>query len=141
LQKYGAGFLQRLGAQARFAPDGSTGIQAVGSGSADLYAPAVPPLTAALKASGMHIGATYLQLNVSSDVLAAGVKGSPHQCAGQLMLDYLMSKDGQASLNKGGYSLLPGVAGTQPVPSYVESGDPGGATKDADQIVSLLTSH
>lgn len=140
LKAKGADFLKKLGAQAQFVPSGSPGIQAVGAGSADIYAPAVPPLTATLKSSGLHIAAQYPSPNVSSDVLAGILKNSPHPCSAQLMLDFLMSKNGQQLLNKGGYSLLHDVSGTSSVPSFVKAGDVNATQADSDTIINLLTS-
>jgi iron(III) transport system substrate-binding protein len=138
LQQKGQDYLQKLGAQASFINSGVPGSQNVGAGAAEIYAPAVPPVVALAKQAGQKVAAVYPTPLAASNIVAAEVTGATHSNAAALYVDFLMSSDGQAIINKDGYSALSGVPGTQPLPADLTPANNDQTVANADKIIKLL---
>lgn len=138
LKKYGADFLTKLGKQAHFINSGVPATQNVGAGSATYYAPAVPPLLPLGLSTGLHLAISYPTPSVGASVREAVTAGAPDADAAALFEDFSLSSDGQAIINKDGYSAAANVPGTKQLPTGLVAADYTGTVADNDKIVQLL---
>jgi iron(III) transport system substrate-binding protein len=115
-QTYGEDFLRRLGKQATLTPSGVTGIQNVAAGSAVMFAPTAHAVVPSFQAKGAPIGEVIPAPVWGITVPAAVPAKAPHPNLGRLLLNYLMTREGQAVLNRDGVSFVASVPGTRPMP-------------------------
>jgi iron(III) transport system substrate-binding protein len=132
---YGDDFLRSLARNATFSPSAVPGMQQVAAGAQAIYAPAVHQVTIGLKAKGAPLDEAFLSPTISSDNILSMMKKAPHPHAALLFASYCLSIEGQAHLNKDGFSMLRDVPGTRPMPQ-IEELDP--ATVDRNEILKLL---
>jgi iron(III) transport system substrate-binding protein len=132
---YGAEFLETFGKNVTFSSSAVPGMQQVAAGAQAIYAPAVHQITIGLKEKGAPIDEVFFGPTISSDNVLSVISKAPHPSVARLFAGYCLSVEGQALLNKDGFSMLPNVPGTRPMPRIIDI-DP----TDADQpaILGLL---
>jgi iron(III) transport system substrate-binding protein len=134
---YGDGFLKTLGQNVTFSSSAVPGMQQVAAGAQAIYAPAVHQITIGLKAKGAPIDEAFFGPTVSSDNVLSVMTKAPHPNIAKLFAGFCLSVDGQAFLNKDGFSMLPNVPGTRPHPEIVDL-DQAIAKSEQPGILSLL---
>jgi iron(III) transport system substrate-binding protein len=72
------------------------------------------------------------------ETMSAVTAGAPHPNAAKLVLNYMLTPEGQAVLNADSTSPLPNIPGTRPLPAQYVSPPIAEAAAQADQLVSLL---
>jgi iron(III) transport system substrate-binding protein len=132
---YGDQFLKALGQNVTFSSSAVPGMQQVAAGAQAIYAPAVHQITIGLKEKGAPVDEAFLDPTVASDNLLSVISKAPHPSVARLFAGYCLSVEGQALLNKDGFSMLPKVPGTRPMPQIIEI-DPAGV--DQPGILRLL---
>jgi iron(III) transport system substrate-binding protein len=134
---YGDDFLRRLARQATLAPSVVPAMQQVAAGAAAMYAPAIHVVVASLKDRGAPVDEVFLEPASPAPIHAAVAARSRRPNLARLLLNYAMTIEGQAILNKDAFSPLSGVPGTRPLPrmTAVSTED---ATRERPQILSLL---
>jgi iron(III) transport system substrate-binding protein len=133
---YGDDFIQTIGRAATISPSAVPGMQQVAAGAQAIYAPAVHQITIGLKAKGAPIEEAFLEPTVSSDNVLSLLAKAPHPNIAKLFAAFCASVDGQSLLNRDGFSMLPGVPGTRPLPRIADI-DPG-TKAELPVIVSML---
>jgi ABC-type Fe3+ transport system substrate-binding protein len=113
---YGEDFLRKLGKQAVAISSTIIGSQQVAAGAIDIFAPAAHAIVGPLRAKGAPLGEVVPQPYSGTGLYAAIPVKAPHPQAARLLLDFLMSRDGQAIMNRGAVSYVPNVPGAEPIP-------------------------
>lgn len=139
LQEKGEEFIEKLGDQGSRIAGGVPGAQAVGSGAALAYFPAVPDTAITAKGAGQPVEIVYPTLSTKTDLEAAVLTGAPHKDAGALYVDFAMSAEGQALINAGGFSVLPGVEGTELVPDTITPPDFTQTEANSDKLIQAIS--
>jgi ABC-type Fe3+ transport system substrate-binding protein len=119
LKAKGDVFLRQIAAQATMVTSSVQGVQQVAAGSAALCAPAYPNLLPPLTKSGAPVDLVMLDPVVASDNFAAVAAKAPHPNAARLLLNYALTPEGQALINKDTSSPLGTFPGTYPLPQTV----------------------
>jgi iron(III) transport system substrate-binding protein len=111
-------YLTRLAAQHPTMVESAVpGAQQVAAGEAKIQFPTTVAVVQPLKDAGAPIDTVSFTPATGVEQYTALIKGGPHPNAAKLLLGFLMSKDGQALVNKGtAASVLPDVPGTLPLP-------------------------
>lgn len=139
LKAKGVEFLKKLGAQGDLISSGPPALQAVGAGASLAFCPAIPPTFEAAAATGMPLKIVYPELKSYSAVVIAAIADCPHPNAAKLYVDFTMTAEGQAQLNRHGYSPLAGVPGLRPLPGGIVPPDYEHAAAHAREIIAALT--
>ena len=134
---YGDDFMRTIGRAATISPSAVPGMQQVAAGAQAIYAPAVHQITIGLKAKGAPIEEAFLEPTVSSDNVLSLLAKPPHPNIARLFAAFCASVDGQSLLNRDGFSMLPGVPGTRPLPQIAEI-DPEATKTELPTILSLI---
>jgi iron(III) transport system substrate-binding protein len=134
---YGDKFLQELGRNVTFSSSAVPGMQQVAAGAQAIYAPAVHQITIGLKAKGAPIEEVFFNPTIASDNVLNVMAKPAHPNVAKLFTAFCLSVEGQALFNKDGFSLLPNVPGTRPMPQIVEP-DPADAKDELQRILPLL---
>jgi iron(III) transport system substrate-binding protein len=113
---YGDDFLRKLGKQATVIATTVVGVQQIAAGALAIYAPAAHSVIKPLQAKGAPIGEVIPQPYSGNAIYAAVPAKAPHPNTARLLLDFLMSPEGQAIFNPDSVSFVPNVPGTRPVP-------------------------
>jgi iron(III) transport system substrate-binding protein len=134
---YGDEFLRKLGANASYSPSVVPGLQQVAAGAAAVYVPSAHQVHSELAARGAPIAEGFLQPTVTSDAQLVIAAKAPHPNLARLMYNFMITPEGQAIVNKGGFSVLPNVPDTMPVPK-TEFVDPDEVERVTPEIIKLL---
>ena len=137
-QTYGDDFLRGLGAQQpQLVASAVTAAQQVAAGAAAIEIPAVHTTVVPLLAQGAPLQEGFFTPTTGANSQAALVAKSPHPNVAKLLLNYMLSPEGQALLNKDGWSPQPGIPGTRP---QIQTSPPltAQALAQQDQIIALL---
>ncbi len=113
---YGEGFIKALGQNATLSPSAVPGIQQIAAGAKAIYAPGIHQVVVGLLDKGAPIGEIFPQPTISSDTSMMIMQKAPHPNIARLLAAFTLSVDGQAVLNKDGFSPINGVPGTLPLP-------------------------
>ncbi len=107
----------------RFYPGSVPLSQALASGEIDIALYGVPPALAPLLKQGAPIKMVTLKdaRSVGGVFAAQILKNSQRPAAAQLLVDYMMSPDGQLALNGDGLGManIPGIAGALPAADFL----------------------
>src|SRR5262249_30199629 len=133
---YGDEFIRTIGRAATISPSAVPGMQQVAAGAQAIYAPAVHQITIGLKAKAARIEAAFSEPPVSSDNVPSLIAKPPHPAIAKLFAGFCASIDGQALLNRDGFSMLSGVPGTRPIPQIAAIA-PAATKAELPQILSL----
>jgi iron(III) transport system substrate-binding protein len=137
-RKYGDDFLKELGSHATFSPSAVPGLQQLAAGAVAIYAPSTYLNVTGLIEKGAPIKFALIDPVVVSVPWAAVVAKAPHPNAGRLVLNYIMSMEGQQAYNEDGFSVLPNVPKTKTVPGGTADIDPNDGEKQLPELLSLL---
>jgi len=136
---YGDDFLKGLAAQNPvWTQSVVPGAQSLASGAAGLQIPAIHAVIQSLVGQGAPIKELTPQKTTGVETLAAVTASAPHPNAARLLLNYILTPQGQALLNADSTSPLPNIPGTRPLPAQYVSPPIAEAAAQADQLVSLL---
>jgi iron(III) transport system substrate-binding protein len=134
---YGDDFMRDIGKQATFVVGAIPGLQQVAAGAKALFAPAVHQVFVSLKEKNAPISESFPQPTVSTDNVAAIPAKAPHPNMARLIVSFTATIGCQAILNKNGFSPLPNVPTTRPMPR-VEAFDFDALEKDKARLTGLL---
>ncbi len=115
-ETYGDAFLRTLGQNGQAAPSAVPGLQRIAAGAKAIYAPGVHQVVVGLTAKNAPLGEIFPQPTVSSDTCLSIMAKAPRPAVARLLAAFILSPEGQAILNKDGFSPIPGVPGTLPLP-------------------------
>jgi iron(III) transport system substrate-binding protein len=136
---YGDEFLKGLAAQnPTWTQSVVPGAQSLASGAAGLQIPAIHAVILTLIGQGAPIKELTPDRTTGVETLAAVTAEAPHPNAARLLLNYVLTPEGQAVLNANSTSPLPNIPGTMPLPSQYVSPPIADAAAQADQLTSLL---
>jgi iron(III) transport system substrate-binding protein len=137
-QTYGDDFLRKLGAQQpQLVASAVTASQQVAAGAAAIEIPAVHATLAPLLAQNAPIQEGFFTPTTGANSQAALVARAPHANVGKLLLNYMMTPEGQALMNKDAWSPLPDIPGTRPQIQTAPSLTAQAMTQQSE-IVALL---
>jgi iron(III) transport system substrate-binding protein len=114
------------------------GTQQIGAGTNALFFPTVPTNVSDLIAQKAPVRDFYPEQTTGSQIVAGVATKAPHPNAARLLLNFMLTMDGQRVLNQGTTAILPGVPGATPLPPQYVAPDLGKASSTSDQILSLL---
>lgn len=137
-QAFGDDYLRKLGAQKpQLNASVVTAAQQVAAGAAALSFPSLIAAVAPLQAQKAPIQIGFPEPTTPAASLLGISAKAPHPNIAKLLFDFYLSRDGQAILNKGGWSPLAGIPDTRPLPKVIQ---PKGADVLAarEAIVKLL---
>jgi iron(III) transport system substrate-binding protein len=115
-ETYGDAFLRTLGQNGQAAPSAVPGLQRIAAGAQAIYAPGVHQVVVGLVAKNAPVGESFPQPTVSSDTCLSVMAKAPRPAIARLLSAFILSVEGQAILNKDGFSPLRGVPGTMALP-------------------------
>lgn len=115
-ETYGDAFLRALGQNGQVAPSAVPGLQRIAAGAKAIYAPGIHQVVVGLVAKSAPIGESFPQPTISSDTLLCIMAKAPRPAVARLLAAFILSVEGQAILNKDGFSPIKGVPGTLPLP-------------------------
>lgn len=115
-ETYGDAFLRTLGQNGQAAPSAVPGLQRIAAGAQGIYAPGIHQVVVGLVAKNAPIGESFPQPTISSDTNLSIMAKAPHPAIARLLSTFILSVEGQAILNKDGFSPIKGVPGTLPLP-------------------------
>jgi iron(III) transport system substrate-binding protein len=115
-ETYGDAFLRTLGQNGQPAPSAVPGLQRIAAGAQAIYAPGIHQVVVGLVAKNAPIGESFPQPTISSDTSLCIMAKAPHPAIARLLSAFILSVEGQAILNKDGFSPIRGVPGTLPLP-------------------------
>ena len=134
---YGDDFLRKLAKNATLSPSVVPAMQQVAAGAAAMYAPAVHVVVASLKDKGAPVDEAFLEPATTGAVVAAVAAKAPRPNTAKLLLNFMMTVEGQAILNKDNFAPIPNVPGTRPLPRMSEVSNEA-AQKERPEILNLL---
>jgi iron(III) transport system substrate-binding protein len=114
------------------------GTQQIGAGTNALFFPTVPTNVTDLIAQKAPVRDFYPEQTTGSQIVAGVATKAPHPNAARLLLNFMLTMDGQRVINQGTTAILPGVPGATPLPPQYVAPDLGKASSTSDQILSLL---
>jgi ABC-type glycerol-3-phosphate transport system substrate-binding protein len=88
-------------------------------------------------AKGAHIGEIFPEPTVATENYTCIMAHAPHPNAARLLVAWLMSPEGQAVINKDGFSSLPNIPGTRLLPKLLQV-DPVAAGAKAKEYAGML---
>ena len=135
--KFGDDFLRQLGSHAAFSPSAVPGLQQLAAGAVALYGPATYLNALDIIERGAPVVNLLIDPIVVSVPWAALVAKAPHPNAARLLLNYIMSPEGQALYNENGFSLLPNIPKTRTLPSQ-ENIDAEDGDRQLPELLNLL---
>ncbi|MBV9812432.1 MAG: extracellular solute-binding protein [Acetobacteraceae bacterium] len=136
-QTYGDGFITEIGKGTRYTPSVVPGLQQIAAGAMAVYAPGIHQVFVGLAAKSAPIQEAFPNPTISSDNIMALLAHAPHPNAARLFAGFLMSREGQSLLNMDGFSPLPNVPGTRPLPQLARIA-PETVNPQLPQISALL---
>lgn len=138
-QTYGDDFLKKVTAQnPRIVTSSVPATQQLAAGAAAVFFPEVHSVVLSNVAQGAPLAESFPDLVPQSGTLAAVSAKAPHPNAARLLMSFYMSMEGQTILNKDGWSVVPNVPGTRPLPKKITNVDPKAATAAKDQLFGLI---
>lgn len=139
-ETYGDDFLRRFGAQnPTLVPSIVPGNQTLAAGGASVLVPNVRSIADPLIAEGAPIAVTEVSPTTGSEYLTAVATGTPSPSTAQLLMNYLLTEEGQAFFNgNGGSSPLGPVGETIPLPEGYVSPPIAEANQVRDELLGLL---
>jgi iron(III) transport system substrate-binding protein len=138
-QSYGDDFFKKLMANnPRLVTSSVPATQQLAAGAASIFFPEVHSVVLSNLAQGAPLAETFPDLVPQSGTLAGVSAKAPHPNAGRLLLNFYLSKEGQTILNKDGWSVMPDVPGTRPLPKNITNVEPKVATAAKDQLFGLI---
>ena len=136
---YGDDFLKGLAAQnPTWTQSVVPGAQSLASGAAGMQIPAIHAVILSLVNQGAPIKELTPDRTTGVETMSAVTAGAPHPNAAKLLLNYMLTPQGQALLNADSTSPLPNIPGTRPLPAQYVSPPIAEAAAQADQLVALL---
>ena len=136
---YGDDFIRKLGAQKpRFQPSAPAALQACAAGAAKIALPTIATSTVTLGATGAPVVHQLMSPTTGGTTLTAVSAKAKNPASARFMLNFLMTKEGQALINKDGYSPLSGVTGTKPLPEGYEAVDQTEAKAQLPELFKLM---
>ena len=137
LRRYGETFLKRLGEHATFSPSVVPGLQQLAAGSMAIYAPAVHSSVVDIIERGAPVDYTVTSPVVIGQPMAGVSASAPHPNVARLLLNFWISREGQAIYSRGGYTLLPDVPGTKQIATF-DPVDSDAGERELPRINALL---
>ncbi len=113
---YGESFIRALGQNGQMAPSVVPGLQQIAAGAKAIYAPGIHQVVVGLLSKKAPIGESFPQPTISSDTCMCVMAKAPRPAVARLLASFILSVEGQAILNKDGFSPIEGVPGTLPLP-------------------------
>lgn len=142
-QKFGAGFLHKFKEQnPKYYDSSSPGNQALAAGEFAIYAPSMPHFVQPLIDKGAPINQVFLDLTTGDPNLAALSASGPHPNAGAVLMDFMLSREGQAIINdKVAMSFLDNVPGSLKRSDKFELPDIAGTRQNLTTILQEVGVH
>ncbi len=140
LKTEGEDFLRQLNQQdLRLYDSGPSAVQQLAAGSGSLYFPASLTQAASMTSQGAPVeGVLPTDAPITGAETPAFLStDAPHPNAAKLLINFMMSPDGQKILNQVASSPN-GTPGTPAVPANYQRPDLASAAADKDQIIQLL---
>ena len=139
-EELGPDYVRRLGAQnLEYVDSLVPGAQQLAAGSASVLIPGLLSVTNPLKEEGAPVDLVIPSPTIGVEQFAAVMTNAPHPNAGRLLLDFLMSEEGQQVLNRGtGASPLGPLPGTIELPADYRNPDIRGAQERHQHLLDLL---
>lgn len=135
-EEYGDDYLRKLSdQQLNIVSSAIPGSQQLAAGSAGIFIPGVHQALTPLLAQGAPIVEVFPEPTTGGSTFAGISSKAPHPNAARLVLNFLMSVDGQAILNKDSWSVMPNVPGTRELPKgWTPSKDAEAAAAQNDLV-------
>ena len=135
--KFGDDYIRELGSLAAFSPSAVPGLQQLGAGAVAIYAPATYLNALDIIERGAPVVNLLIDPIVMSVPFGALVTKAPHPNAAKLLLNFIMSREGQELYNENGFSLLPNIPKTRTLASKADL-DPEEGDRQLPDILKLL---
>ncbi|MDQ4114696.1 MAG: extracellular solute-binding protein [Actinomycetota bacterium] len=138
--EYGDEFLEQVGSQTPVLADsGPSAVQQLASGAAAVYYPCSMTNVHDLKEQGAPVEAVFPSEGPVSGVESPAFisEGAPHPATAKLFYYFLLTDEGQKILNEASSSPN-NVEGTPELPANYVRPDFAAATKEKDELISLL---
>ena len=136
-ETYGDEFIRALGQNGTMAPSVVPGLQQIAAGAKGVYAPAIHQVVVGLLSKDAPIEEIFPQPTISSDTSMLIMKKAPHPNIARLLAAFTLSVEGQSILNKDGFSPIPNVPGTLPLPKLTNP-DLHNAKEKIEPVLKLL---
>jgi iron(III) transport system substrate-binding protein len=139
-ETYGADYLTSFKEQNfQMQPSAVPGTQQVAAGESALAFPSLYSVVNPLKEQGAPIDIKFFEPTTGVQQFTAISEGSDHPNASALLVNYLLSAEGQSVLNEGvAASVLEDVAGTVPLPEGYRMPDLLKALDEQKSLLALL---
>ena len=136
--KLAPGFLTKLAAQhPTFVSSSNPGAQQIAAGEKWINVPSSPRALVAVLAAGAPIGYVIPKPTTIQESTEAISTAAKHPNAARLFMDYTLSPEGQAQLNKDtAISVLPNIPGTLSMPDDYVLPDAIGAQRQKAQLLA-----
>jgi iron(III) transport system substrate-binding protein len=142
-QTYGDDYLRGLSRQnIRLVGSTVPGTQEMAAGSASILAPGVHGSIKALQDQGAPVSDATPDLTIGNENWGAVSAAAPHPNGARLLLNFLMSPQGQAAVNKDvSASVLPNIPNTVALPKEYRDADYAAATANQSKLLDLYGVH
>jgi ABC-type Fe3+ transport system substrate-binding protein len=138
-KEYGTGFLKKVGALKPTVQASTQTInQSIASGGTAISLMDAEATVSLLQEQGAPIKFLQLSPTTGNEFYMGVTAGARHPNAAALLLDYLMTKEGQQAFAVGLVSPLGNLPGTQPMPKDYQPFDAVAVNKQKSQILSAL---
>jgi iron(III) transport system substrate-binding protein len=143
MQTYGEDYLRKLGEQQpRLVASSVPGSQELAAGAAALLVPGTHSDTLELKKSNAPVNDIYPSPTVGNESYVGVSAKAPHPNGGKLLLNYIISPEGQSIYVKDGYaSVVPNLPGAEPLPAGYQGPKPQEALAASQKMLDLLGIH
>lgn len=140
---YGDDFLKQLAAlQPRLVASAVPGAQQLAAGAAGLLVPALRSDAQELKRQSAPVRDFYPSPTIGNESYIGVSTRAPHPNAAKLLLDFILSPDGQSVfVQDGNASVLPNLPGADPLPSGYTNPDLKSSLADSAHLLDLLNIH
>jgi iron(III) transport system substrate-binding protein len=143
-QTYGEDYLRKLAGQApKLVASTVPGAQQLAAGSAALLIPGVHSSIAPLLANKAPVADVTPSVTCGVEAVGGVAAKAPHPNAARLLLNFLMTPEGQQAQNggSGASSVLPNIPDTPPLPSGYVSSNLKDVQAAGPQLLELLSIH
>jgi ABC-type Fe3+ transport system substrate-binding protein len=113
---YGDDFLAKLAKTTTFTSSVVAGLQQVAAGARLLYAPGVNPSVIALTDRGAPLKQVFPEPTLATNTFISISKRAPHPNLARLFVQFCTAAQAQSLLNRDGFSPLPNLPGSHPLP-------------------------
>jgi iron(III) transport system substrate-binding protein len=140
-KRYGDDLLTGFAAnQPLYQPGGGNIVNLISAGEKGIGFPITASLISPALASGAPLASVELDPEGGAEIWSVVTAKAPHPNAARLMLDFLMSRDGQQAVNgdKRGSSVLPDVPTAEPLPKFYVPTDESITDAEIDRVSKLM---